>query len=329
MVDRVFEDVPAVRAEVPVFVGVVGPSGTGKTFSAMRIATGMQRVTGGDIHVIDTESRRALHYADRFKFRHVPFAAPFSPDDYLAAMRHSVSRGARVIVVDSMSHEHEGDGGVLEWHARNVERMCKGDEGRRDKVAMAAWIEPKAARRRLINGLLQLPANFVFCFRAKEKIKPVRGKDPEQLGWMPIAGDEFVFELTVSALLLPGANGVPEWRPANAGERAMVKRPAQFDALLERFEGKQLCEEIGEAMATWAKGDVQERKEVQDLRRVIAEARTLADLEEPRRIMRTVKETKALTPAEYRDIAPMLTARIEELTPAASPASINGGSNAQ
>ena len=40
----------------------------------------------GDIHVIDTEARRALHYASYFKFRHTPFDAPFGSLDYLAAM---------------------------------------------------------------------------------------------------------------------------------------------------------------------------------------------------------------------------------------------------
>ena len=76
---RTFEDREAVREQVPLLVGLMGPSGGGKTFSALRLATGFQRVSGGDIFVIDTEARRALHYADRFKFRHIAFPAPFGP----------------------------------------------------------------------------------------------------------------------------------------------------------------------------------------------------------------------------------------------------------
>jgi hypothetical protein len=119
MTTRVFEDHEAKRGAVPLLVGLVGPSSGGKTFSALRLATGIQRVTGGDIFVIDTESRRSLHYADQFKFRHVPFPAPFGPLDYLAAIEYCVKRGAKVVIVDSMSHEHEGPGGVLEQSRRS------------------------------------------------------------------------------------------------------------------------------------------------------------------------------------------------------------------
>lgn len=252
---RSFEDLPAVRERVPLLVGVYGASGTGKTFSALRLAEGMRRVVGGDIHVIDTEARRALHYADRFTFRHVDFRPPFSPDDYAAALAHCAKKGARTIVVDNMSHEHEGQGGVLEWHEAETARLCRGDDSKRERVKMLAWQAPKASRRKLINTMLQLGINGVFCFRAKEKLKMVRGRDPEPLGWMPIAGEEFIYEMTATALLLPGANGIPTWNPANEGERAMVKRPAQFHELLSQFDGKQLCEDIGEQMARWAEGD--------------------------------------------------------------------------
>ena len=255
MSERVFVDLEAKRHAVPVLVGIIGASGTGKTFSALRMASGMQQVVGGDIHFIDTENRRALHYADVFRFRHVHFAPPFSPDDYLLALQHCVAKGAKTIVVDSMSHEHEGEGGVLEWHESEMDRMCKGDDSKRDKYKFSAWIEPKAARQRLINGILRLSANVIFCFRAKEKLKVIPGKQPEPLGWMPIAGDEFLYELTTCALLMPGANGIPTWNPKEQGERAMVKRPRQFDDLLCRFEKHQLCEDIGAEMARWAMGD--------------------------------------------------------------------------
>src|SRR5215471_11003043 len=113
---RTFDAQPGKRERTPILTGIMGPSGSGKTVSALRLATGIQRVTGGDIFVIDTEARRALHYADRFRFRHVTFEAPFGPLDYLAAIEHCVQRGAKIIITDSASHEHEGPGGVLEQH---------------------------------------------------------------------------------------------------------------------------------------------------------------------------------------------------------------------
>src|SRR5215472_14889201 len=139
---RTFEDKPAIREHVPLLVGIMGPSGGGKTFSALRLATGIQSVSGGDIYVIDTEARRACHYADRFKFRHIQFDAPFGSLDYLDAMKYCVDKGAGVTVIDSMSHEHSGPGGYLMSQEAELTRMAGDDYAKRERVKMASWIRP-------------------------------------------------------------------------------------------------------------------------------------------------------------------------------------------
>lgn len=260
---RQFAAAAAVREQVPLLVGLMGPSGGGKTFSALRLATGIQQVVGGEIFMIDTEARRGLHYADRFQFKHVPFDAPFGSLDYLEALRFCVSQGARTIIVDSMSHEHEGPGGLIDLQDQELQRLAGDDYGtwKADRFNMLAWQKPKAARRKLINGLLQLNANFVFCFRAKETSKPVKkqqenGREKtviEPMGFMPIAGDEFVFEMTMNALLLPGAGGVPTWKTDFPGEKKMMKLPEQFRGLMER--PRAFDEDMGAALAKWAQGD--------------------------------------------------------------------------
>jgi hypothetical protein len=252
--ERTFEDSIAERGVTPLLFGIIGPSGSGKTYSALRLATGMQRVIGGEIFVIDTEADRAKHYARMFRFRHVPFAAPFAPGDYLAAIKHCVSRGAKTIVIDSMSHEHEGPGGVLEWHQREVERIMAAWRCTEEKANVPAWGKPKAARRELINYYMQVKCNFIFCFRAKDKIKIGSGK-VTQMGFMPIAGEEHVFELTAKSLLLPGASGVPTWSSDQVGEKMMIKLPEQFRGLFSGAAGKPLDESIGETLARWAVGE--------------------------------------------------------------------------
>ncbi len=260
---RTFDDRPAVREKTPILVGLIGPSGTGKTFSALRLASGFQRVTGGDTYVIDTEARRALHYAEKFKFRHVAFGAPFSPLDYLDAVKHCVDKGATTVIVDSMSHEHEGPGGVLEMHEAECQRLARGDVTKLEKVKMLAWNKPKQQRRRLINSILQMPCNFIFCFRAKEKLKIKPGKEPEALGFMPLAGEEFVYELTLKCLLLPGANGFPTWRSDMLGEKMMMKLPEQFRDTFG--PAPQLTEDIGQTLATWAAGTAAPQLSANDL----------------------------------------------------------------
>lgn len=251
---RTFVSSPARRLPTNVMMGLVGSSGSGKTFSAFRLATGMQRITGGDIYMIDTENGRALHYADRFKFYHVPFSAPFSPTDYLAAAEHCVKAGAKIIIVDSMSHEHEGEGGMLEWHDEEVRRMSGGDPKKAERIKGFAWTAPKLAHRRMINTFLQMPANFIFCFRGQEKLDwndKDNGK-PRDMGWMPIGDPKFMYEMLASAVLHPQANGVPVWSANEPGERKMIKLPEDFRGVLD--DGKPLNESHGETVARWAAG---------------------------------------------------------------------------
>lgn len=253
---RTFIDKLATRERVPLLLGLFGPSGSGKTFSALELATGIQQVTGGDIHVIDTEARRALHYADRFTFRHIQFDAPFASLDYVDAIEHSVGKGAGVVIVDSMSHEHEGPGGYLELAESELERMAGSDWGKRQACKLASFIKPSQQRRAMINRILQLNANFIFCFRAKDKVKPEKNNQGktviENLGFMPIAGMELVFEMTACCLLGPRSGGIPTWETDFSGEKMVMKLPVQFEKLLT--DGKPLSPATGRLLAEWARG---------------------------------------------------------------------------
>lgn len=253
---RKFDDTPAVRSEVPLMIGIMSPSGGGKTYSALRLATGMQEVLGGDIYGVDTENGRMLHYADMFKFRHVPFAPPFGSLDYLEALKYCSKKGARITIVDSMSHEHIGEGGYLETAEAVVDRIAGNDYKKREAVKMLGWAKAGPLRQKMIEGIKQLDGIFIFCFRAKEKTKPIKnteGKtDIVSMGFMPIAGEEWVYEMALNCMLEPRSEGVPTWRSDHIGERMMMKLPTQFkDVFAER---QPLSEDIGRKLATWQRG---------------------------------------------------------------------------
>lgn len=266
---RRFEARPAKRERTPLFIGLFGPSGGGKTYSALELATGIQSVVGGSIVGIDTENRRMLHYADKFNFEHIDFQPPFGSLDYLDAINEAAGRlGGKTIIVDSMSHEHEGEGGMLRSHEAEVERMSGGDYKKAERIKMLAWNKPKQNRRALLNGILRTEANLICCFRAKNISKPVQVPDGRggtkqevmSMGYMPIAGEEFVFEMTVAAELLPGAQGVPTFYPEHEGEKMMVKLTEDFGWLAERAEkGGKLNREVGAALARWAQGSERQK----------------------------------------------------------------------
>ncbi|MHC5536686.1 ATP-binding protein [Singulisphaera rosea] len=242
----------AKRESTPLLIGLVGPSGCGKTKSALRLAAGIRKVRGGKLVGIDTEARRMLHYADEFPLTYLEFKPSFSSKRYLEVLKAASEKAdGGVVIVDSMSHEHEGEGGYLEFHETELDRMAGDDWKKRERVTFSAWIKPAQERRRLINSILQMNCAFVFCFRAKEKLKIVKGMEPIPLGWQAIAGEEFSFEMTVRCLLQPGAEGVPDWSP-EAFRQGVPKRGDAHKALVP--DGQQLSEQVGERLALWAKG---------------------------------------------------------------------------
>jgi hypothetical protein len=262
---RIFIDSPAVRSRVPLIIGLSGPSNSGKTYSALELATGIQEVIGGDIHVVDTESKRALHYADFFKFRHTPFEPPFGPLDYIAAFKHCIAKGAKIIIADSMTHEHDGDGGVLDQMEKFLDdkvakKKPNEDEWSvRNKYLMLANARPKAERKKLNQFVVQNgDVVWILCYRAQDKTKPrKRGEEGDKivhLGWQPITTSPLVFDMTARFLLGPASEGKPTLFPSEEAERAMIKNPRQFSGWVK--PDQQISRELGKKMARWAAGDV-------------------------------------------------------------------------
>lgn len=329
-----FTDSTAARVATPLFVGIVGPSGTGKTFSALRLATGMQRVTGGKIFGIDTESNRMLHYAPlpgekpdpangKFDFQHVPFQAPYGSLKYLAAIQYCISRGAKVIVIDSLSHEHDGVGGVLEQHETEAERLAEKFKSTVDAMSQSAWAVPKANRRKLINTLLTgTSVNVISCFRAKKKLRVATREEKKggldaitPLGFMPIAGEDFMYEQMLKCLLLPGSNGTPVWDSSMPGEKEMTKIPLQFLHIFER--PAQLSEEIGQQLAEWAAGGATSAPSEEDCARGVAAATAATTIEEVGNVAESFKG-KPWTRAQRKRLSEALTARKAALGSAAA-----------
>lgn len=284
---------PAVRADVALIVGLAGASGSGKTYSAMRLARGI----AGDkpFAVIDTEAGRARHYADLFRFDHADLAPPFRPDVYEQAITAADAAGYPVIVVDSMSHVWAGDGGVLDWQEEEFQRM-----GSRDAVKIASWIKPKMAHKHMVAKLLQLRAHLILCFRAEEKIEIVREDGKTRIvpkegpggfkGWLPICEKNLPYELTASFLFTADAPGVP--RPMKLQEQHRALFPLD----------QPITEESGARIAAWATGSSAKATTV-TLAEVVASihrAETADDLATAVDLARALPDgDKALARAEY------------------------------
>src|ERR1700722_16894763 len=268
-----FQFKPAIREAAGLLIGLAGGTGSGKTFSAMRLAAGIS----GDkpFAVIDTEAGRALHYADQFKFDHGDLKPPFSPQAYAEAILAADAAGYPVIVVDSTKHEWAGEGGVLEMHDAELDRMAGDDYAKRERVKMAAWIKPKMDHKKMVQRLLQVRAHLILCFRAEEKVEMIKDDKGKTVivpktsltginGWIPVCEKNLPFELTASFLLTADAPGMPK----------PIKLEAQHKPMFPL--DKPIDEESGRKVSAWASGG----KVVSDAIKVAESFATLKSLEE-------------------------------------------------
>lgn len=250
----------AIRQNVNLIVALGGGTGAGKTKSGFLLAAGL--AGGKTFAVIDTENGRARHYApkigeaadgvDTFDFECVDLRAPFDPASYAEAIKAADAAGYPVIMVDSMSHEHAGDGGLLDMSEAELDRMAGDNWEKRNACLQASWIKPKKEHKRMMQALVQVKAHLILCFRAEEKteMKKVDGKwqmVPKKTrtgknGWVMVCEKNIPFEATCSFLLTDEAPGVPQ----------PIKLQAQHKAFFPL--DKEITAQAGQDLAAWAAG---------------------------------------------------------------------------
>lgn len=240
---------PARREKTPLVIGLAGPTKSGKTLSAHRIAAGLAQ--GGTVAMINAEGAKGHQYSDRFDYLACDIEAPYRPERYTEALKAAMSLTPRpaVLIVDSMSHMHDGPGGMIEYQSDELDRMAGNDYKKRDRMNWTAWIKPKAAENQFIYAMLSADCHVILCFRAKEKLKIVRGAEPIDLGWQPISSDRIAFETIFTLMLPPHSKGVPDM--------ALSEMRDPFDKIVPA--GQALSEETGEKLAAWSAGGVSVR----------------------------------------------------------------------
>jgi hypothetical protein len=152
-----------------------------------------------------------------------------------------------------MSHEWAGEGGILDWHEDELQRMAGTDWKKRESCKMAAWITPKMQHKQMVQKLLQVRAHLILCFRAEPKVEMQRGADGRMEivekksltglhGWIPIAEKNLPYELTASFLLMADRPGVP----------LPIKLQQQHKDLFPLDQA--ITEASGTRLAAWARG---------------------------------------------------------------------------
>lgn len=184
----------ATRGNIHPKIALMAPSGGGKTFSALRLATGMIDEMGGGKKILlaNTEASRGSYYANDFDYDIVDIDAPHEPEKYVDLINFAVESGYGVLIIDSTSHEWEGKGGCLE-----LQQKAGG--------TYQAWAKITPRHQRFINAIADSPIAIIATMRGKdqyEMTKDERGKATVQkLGVGAKQREGFEYEFTCTFLL--------------------------------------------------------------------------------------------------------------------------------
>lgn len=188
--------VRATKKQSKLRLAIDGPSGSGKTYTALTAATAI--AAGGKIAVIDTERGSASLYSDHFTFDVLELAT-FSPAVYIEAINAAEAAGYAVIVIDSLSHAWEGEGGALDM----VDRATQASPS---KNSYFAWKNVTPLQRKLVDAMLQSRAHIIATMRSKTEyvIEQVvkNGKatsEPRKVGTAPVQRAGIEYEFTIFA----------------------------------------------------------------------------------------------------------------------------------
>jgi len=178
----------AQKKQLKLRMAITGPTGSGKTLGALKLAQGL----GGKIGLIDTENGSSQFYSDLVEYDIIDLKAPYSPEKYLEAIDAFESAGYENIIIDSLTHAWAGEGGILE---------IKGDIDARGGNSYTNWREPTKLHTKLLNRIVHGKSNFVVTMRSKmthAMETNEKGKQaPVKVGLEPVQRDGVEYEFDI------------------------------------------------------------------------------------------------------------------------------------
>ncbi len=193
-----FQVKKAKREKIYAKIALMAPSGGGKTYSALRLATGMARQiekdTGKKARILmgNTEQKRGYYYADEFEYDIVDIEAPHNPEKYVDFINFAVEEGYDILIIDSSSHEWEGRGGCLELHQQAGGQY-------------QSWGKVTPRHNKFIEAIADSPIHIIATMRGKDQYemsKDDRGKaSVQKLGVGAKQRDGFEYEFTCTFLI--------------------------------------------------------------------------------------------------------------------------------
>jgi hypothetical protein len=186
----------ATKEQLSLMAALLGPAGSGKSFTALRIAARLAAKEGKRVACIDSEHGSAKKYADLFDFD-VLELEDFAPAKYMAAIDEAIKAEYGVIVIDSLSHAWAGKGGILEFvdaeKLRSKNKDAYGD----------GWRKATPQHNALVEKMLSCQGRAHLIVTMRTKMEHVRETDEHgktrirKVGMQPIQRDGLEYEFDV------------------------------------------------------------------------------------------------------------------------------------
>jgi nucleoside-triphosphatase THEP1 len=170
-------------------LGLVGPAGSGKTMTALRVAHGL----GGRVAVIDTERGSAsLYSGERGLGFDVLELDSYEAEKFIQAIGQAEAAGYDVLIIDSLSHAWAGKGGILEFVDKAAKRSGGG--------SFSGWRDATPLHNQLVDAILGAKLHIICTLRSKVEhvIEQVNGRTQvRKVGLQPVQRDGLEYEFTV------------------------------------------------------------------------------------------------------------------------------------
>jgi hypothetical protein len=179
----------ATRKQVKLKLGLSAVAGGGKTKGALLLAKGLCG-NWEKIAVIDTENNSASLYSDMGPFNTLELNADYTPEKYIQAIKTCEDAGMEVIIIDSITHEWDGKGGIID-----ISNSMTGN-------SFTNWAKITPRHQAFIDAILQSKCHVITTVRRKqdyEMNKDSNGKTTvTKAGLKEVTREGFEYELTLN-----------------------------------------------------------------------------------------------------------------------------------
>ncbi len=284
----------AKREQVWLKVLLGGASGSGKSYSALRLATGIAKKCNSGIAYIGTEGSRNKYYADEFDYDLLELEEPFECEKYMKAVDDAVNASYKVLIIDSMTHEWK-------W-LNDVHDKMPGN-------SFTNWGKLKPRHHKFMDKILTSPIHIIATARGKDDwvLEEKNGKQvPKKVGMGQQQDKDISYEYTVSLMISQDTH------IASADKDNTKLFDGRFEMLTEN-DGVRLYEWANKGEVPAPKKKIAENDddyydedyedELKNLKKQIIKICTAAGGQENEELMETLKKfTKNGNPNALKDI---------------------------